>query len=259
MTQRRVVVSHRVVLALAGIVVVACGTARATDTPQSTFFHGNSLYAEGKYGEAASEYEKVVAGGSESVALYFNLGNAYFKAGKKGEAILNYERALRLAPTDPDVEANLGFARELTGAEVCDASLWERAAFPLATATTTAGLWRTTIGWYSLALLLLSAARFIPGRPRWLVWVAGIVGVVGVVSATSLLGRLWREERYPTAVVVGAGEVAARFEPATTGTKHFVLKEGTRVAITDRREGWIQAQRCDGRRGWIEASSAVGL
>ncbi|HYD46942.1 MAG TPA: SH3 domain-containing protein, partial [Terriglobales bacterium] len=71
--------------------------------------------------------------------------------------------------------------------------------------------------------------------------------------------RVDREEGTDHAVVIAAGELAARFEPAASGTAHFTLKEGTRVRITRRREGWVQAQRCDGRRGWVPTEAVMEI
>src|SRR4030095_9977885 len=46
-----------------------------------------------------------------SPALWFNLGNACFKSGQIGRAIVAYRRAENSTPRDPDVRANLKFAR----------------------------------------------------------------------------------------------------------------------------------------------------
>ena len=53
--------------------------------------------------------------GQASAAVYFNLGNAWFKAGQFGRAICAWRRAQELAPRDPDVRANLQFARSQAG------------------------------------------------------------------------------------------------------------------------------------------------
>src|SRR6266699_3597580 len=88
----------------------AWSVARAEDA-STAFDQANSLYEEGKFTEAAAAYEKMLQQGRASPALYFNLGNAFFKAGQVGRAVLNYRLAERLAPRDPDIRANLKFAR----------------------------------------------------------------------------------------------------------------------------------------------------
>lgn len=233
--------------------------ATAADTPQSTFFHANSSYAEGRYDEAAREYESLIAGGLESANLHFNLGNSYFKLGQKGRAIQHYERAAQLAPRDPDVEANLEFARSLTGAPGCEPRWWARLVFPLAPRFTSAGLFAAVVILYTLTLAFLIASRTIRTRPAWARYGATVCGAAALTVLGSLAARLDREEWRVPAVVIADGDVAARFEPAGSGTVHFTLKQGSRVTISDRREGWLQAQRCDGRRGWVPAEALASV
>ena len=52
---------------------------------------------------------------------HYNLGNACFKAGRLGEAVLWYERALRLAPRDADIRANLHYVEQLRLDKVSEA------------------------------------------------------------------------------------------------------------------------------------------
>src|SRR5262249_18396747 len=67
----------------------------------------------------------------ESGNLYFNVGNAWFKAGDVGRAILDWERARRLVPGDPDLLANLGWARSVAGTGE-EPPVLGRLAFPFA-------------------------------------------------------------------------------------------------------------------------------
>src|SRR5512137_1502266 len=61
--------------------------------PSSAFDAANRLYAQNKYSEAAAGYEQLIAAGSVSPALYFNLGNANFKSGQIGRALAAYRQA----------------------------------------------------------------------------------------------------------------------------------------------------------------------
>ena len=67
----------------------------------------NSLYLSAHYVESIAAYEKLLQGGVESAALYYNLGNAYYRTGKIAASILNYERALKLDPNNKDAKYNL--------------------------------------------------------------------------------------------------------------------------------------------------------
>jgi tetratricopeptide (TPR) repeat protein len=226
-------------------------------SPQTTFFHANALYKDGQYSAAAADYEQLLRSGLESGNLFFNLGNAYFKAGDKGKAILSYERARRLMPGDPDLEANLAYARSQTGAEDCTPPLWQRLAFPMARRMATGRLVWLTSALYTALLSALAVYRLWPRRPRWLVYAAAGFGVLVVVSSTSLAERLFNNDWQRQAVVTADGDTPARFEPADNGTVHFTLKEGSLVRVRDVRQGWLQVARCDGRRGWLP-KDAVG-
>src|SRR6185436_11225451 len=94
------------------IIALTCSPffARAEDVAV-TFDGANKLYEQGKFVEAAAGYEKLVLGGQSSAPIYYNLGNAYFKSGQIGRAIRAYRQAERLTPRDPDLRANLQFAR----------------------------------------------------------------------------------------------------------------------------------------------------
>jgi tetratricopeptide (TPR) repeat protein len=253
----------RVPFVVALLVMVWVGRALAAESaplsPQTTFFHANALYKDGQYEAAAKEYEQLLQSGLESGNLYFNLGNAYFKAGDRGKAILAYERARRLIPNDPDVEANLTYAQSLTGASPCLPPLWQRLAFPLAQRMATSRLvWLATAS-YTLFFFAWAAYQLWPRRPRWLVYVLAALATCVVTTATSLGAQVLSDDWQRQAVIVASGDTPARFEPAETGTVHFVLKEGSLVRVTDVREGWLQVARCDGRRGWIERGAAADL
>ena len=131
------------------------------ETPNTIFFHANALYGEERWAEAAAEYERVLAAGWESGNLYFNLGNAWFRAGDVGRAVLDYERARRLLPRDPDVQANLSYAREQAG-ESGTETLWPRLVFPLAGRAASDELLGAASALYAAIMALLTVALFVP-------------------------------------------------------------------------------------------------
>ena len=237
--------------AVALLVLLGAGGGFAAETGQATFYRANGLYAEGKYADAAAEYERLLATGVASANTYFNLGNAYLKAGKTGRAVLAYERARRLAPGDPDLRANLTFARPPDTAPP-PAPWWTRVLFPLA------GSWSSDTlllaagcAWW-LLMGLLAAGRFLPAARRATSRAALLAGAALVVLAASASWRLATVDLRPAAVVVAPDEVAVRFEPSSGGTVYFQAKPGTTLRLLGMREGWAQVERDDGHRGWIE-------
>jgi tetratricopeptide (TPR) repeat protein len=242
-----------------GLVVAAASAAENEPAgPQTTFYHANALYKDGRYADAVREYEGLLQSGLESGPLYFNLGNAYFKAGEYGRAILNYERAARLIPRDPDLLANLSYAQALSEATTCEAPAWQRLLFPLADRLSFWNLAVATAATNTLLCLVLALYIVSRQRPRWLLYVAAALGVFLSISAASL-GYRTLASRTPAAVVTRGGETAVRFEPADSGTPHYVLKEGSVVRVLETRDGWLQVSRCDGRRGWIEHAAVEAV
>ncbi len=234
------------------------GASDPGESPNTLFFQGNARYGEERYPEAAAAYERVLAAGLESGNLYFNLGNAYFKAGDLGHAILNYERARRLIPGDPDLQANLGFARTLSG-DTDDEPLWARLLFPLADRLSSDTLLLAASACYAALVLVLIGARLVPalGRAVTAATLAAVV-VLGVLLPSAAY-RLLVTELPTHAVVVTPTDVTVRFEPAAGGTVHYQAKPGSVLRLLAEREGWAQVARRDGRRGWVERAALAPL
>ncbi|MEO8604640.1 MAG: BatD family protein [bacterium] len=236
--------------------VAALSVARAdAPPPQAAFFQGNQAYAAGKYDDAVTAYDSVRRDGLTSGALEFNLGNAWVKRGDFGHAIAAYERAARLLPRDPDIAANLGFAREQAKLEVTAPLLWQRLAFPFAAAAS-----RTTLGAVATALwwifwLALAARLLLPAARVGLTRTVLATAIAWLIVASSWSFRVTELDAANAAVVVAPGETPARFEPSLSGTGHFSLTPGATLAVLEERDGWLQVRRSDGLRGWIPADA----
>jgi len=246
-------------LAAASLLVIALASvvraAPPAETPNTIFFSANALYGEERWAEAAAEYERVLAAGWESGNLYFNLGNAWFRAGDVGRAVLDYERARRLLPRDPDVQANLSYAREQAG-ESGTQTLWPRLVFPLAGRAASGELLGAASALYAAIMALLTVALFVPAVAPGARSAAAVAALALVVVLPSAAWRLATVDLPAWAVVVGHDEATVRFEPSASGTVHFQAKPGTVVRLLGAREGWAQVERADGRRGWV-AQAAV--
>jgi len=86
------------------------------EVQQGPFNLGDALYKQGRFGEAAEQYNIAASrSGDASVKAqaYHNLGNALLKERKLPESISAYKEALKLAPKDADTKYNLEYAKAL--------------------------------------------------------------------------------------------------------------------------------------------------
>jgi tetratricopeptide (TPR) repeat protein len=216
----------------------------------AAFEQANRLYEQERYSEAAAAYERILDGRSASPALWFNLGNAWFKAGRPGLAIVNYRRAERLAPRDPDVQANLRFARESV-----QSSRPAGGRFAAALGRLTFDEWA---GMFALALWLacvIFAARQL--KPRWRprlqrVWhgAAAAVLLLGAALAAACYARFGLRQ-----AVVIVPEAIARYGPMDESPSHFALRDGSEVRILALKGDWAEIQDGATRTGWVGVRS----
>lgn len=242
----------------AALALAARAFAGGGESASALFIRANGLYGDGRYAEAASTYEQILAGGVESGAVHYNLGNAYLKAGDVGRAVLAYERARRLIPADPDLAANLGFAHD-AARDVAEPALVARLVFPLAERATTGVLAvAAAAAWWVMWLALGAAALWPPARSvaRGLA-TAGAVALA--VTGSSGLHRWWTLERPATAVVVAREDVTVRSEPSRSATALFVATPGTVLQIERTRDEAALVTSRDGRRGWLATASLARL
>jgi len=246
-----------VIAALLLPVLTAVPGAAQEDDPYASFFEGNAAYKEGRYGDAIERYRELLDLGVESGPVYFNLGNAYFKEGRAGEAVLNYERARRWLPRDPDLRANLAFARERLEIAEPARPFWQRLVFPFADRASGSELAVALMIAWALMWGLLAARLLLPRMRAGLTQAAWAAGLVTAVVGSSFAMRLATVDLPAVGVVIADRDAPIRYEPAPTGVEHFRAPTGSMLEITGEREGWYKVRRPDGLRGWV-SSEAVG-
>jgi tetratricopeptide (TPR) repeat protein len=223
-------------------------------SPDDVFRSAEELYREGRFAEAAEQYEVLLSQGIQDGSLCYNLGNAYFKSGRLGLAILHYERALRLMPGDRDTKANLEFANTLK------ADVVERPDLPSYVAWGV-DLYQslepgTCAGILSLMFLVGGAAVSILILGRWqrlrvpAIYTLVIAGFLALVSVGALAGKLYSESESVDAIVlVPSSDV--RSGPGETNPQLTEIHEGLKVSILGSREGWHQVILPNGLTGWV--------
>lgn len=217
-------------------------------TPQEEQFNaGNKLFAQGKFNEAAAAYEKLVQAGSVSPALYFNLGNACFKSGQIGRAIEAYRRAEDLAPRDPDVRANLRFARNQVQGPTLRVGLIERSL-----GTFSLNEWATLAAvafWITLGLF--AAGQFKPqlagALKTWTLLASATTVLLGVTLALAVDAKLGTQT-----VVVTAHDTSARTSPFDESPGAFTVNDGAELRVLDEKDAWLQVGDGLRRTGWVK-------
>ena len=220
--------------------------------PQAAFYRAAEKYEAERYDQAIAEYASLLDQGVESGPFYYNLGNCFFKKGEAGRALLFYERARRLIPRDGDLEANIRYTRSLLRKDAAaEAATWPNRLADKIGAQFTANeiVWLLAIiSWVLLAGLFLS--RFVRGSKKYVLPVMILGGVLTIAGGTGLYFKLTEIDR--TAMIIRE-EVEARLGPFERAAAHFVLHEGTKVRILERKEGWVKVSRADKKAGWVKA------
>lgn len=229
------------------------GTASAADA-LNKFETGNKLYEERKFAEAAAAYQGIVDSGQASPALYFNLGNALFKSGQNGRAILAYHRAAQLIPRDPDVRANLQFARNQVEGPTLRPTRWQRALGTLSlnewAALSVAGLW--------LTCALLAAAQLGPALKSALRNVTATTGGATLLLSACLFFSLTNSGSANIAVVT-AREVTVRNGPLEESHEAFSAHDGAELQVLDQKDDWLQVSDGTRRIGWVKRSEVAQI
>jgi tetratricopeptide (TPR) repeat protein len=226
-----------------------CSQAALSD---AAFDAANKLYEQGKFAAAAAAYEKLAQSGEVSEALYFNLGNAWFKSGQIGRAIAAYREAQRIAPRDPDLRANLQFARNQTPRPTLSPSRWQRWLGRLTLNEWT--LLATGAVWLWLGLLALLQWR--PAlRPLLRGYVFTLTVLVGLLFVCA--GAAWREARFVRTAIVITGEATVRYGPLAESPAAFTVHDGAELRVLDQKDDWLQISAGSGRVGWLRRDQTL--
>lgn len=210
-------------------------------------------YAAGDHATALALFDSANVAFS-SPALLFNIGNCHFKLNDIPHAILFYERALRLAPGDEDVKANLELARQ----NVVD-RVNELPSFTLGSTWGTIrggrdpDQWARRSLWACLLLFALLAAGVAVRQrtPRRLLFAASGTVLVGTLLCIAFALFRHNEVTKNDAAIIMAPKVDVRSEPRESTTVLFVLHKGTKVSVIAEENGWHEVQLANGSVGWM--------
>ncbi|MFH1139203.1 MAG: tetratricopeptide repeat protein [Pseudomonadota bacterium] len=212
---------------------------------------GLKAYDEGRFAEAADEFQKLVAQGAKNGPLFYNLGNAYLKAGDLGRAVLWYERAVKYSPRDPDLRFNLAHARSLVQDEKESGG---------GVLTGVAFFWKGLLGERSIQLAALVSNFFLflalgllrlAGRRQVFKGLAVAALISTLLFTPTALYQFHRAEFDPEGVIL-AGEAPVRSGLSDQAAELFVLHAGTKVEVQDQRDGYVRIAFSPEKIGWIK-------
>ena len=215
-----------------------------------TFVEAAKAYDDNRLPDAIAGWESLLNQGQELPAVLFNLGNAYYRHGDIGAAICAYRHAQTLAPRDPDIRANLGFAAQTAGITL-----------PVRRPPVSVLLQVSHREWRTAAiimfwLLFLALAAWI-AWPRYRFISRPAIAAAALLFALTVAG-LWahRDLRHsPERVVMIPGQKVFS-GPLDTSTPLLAIPEGAIVRQLDRRGPWLEVEYAS-TRGWLPAAATA--
>jgi tetratricopeptide (TPR) repeat protein len=225
---------------------------------QTGFEKGNTLYQTGRYEQAISEYESVLAAKQHSAELYFNLGNCYYKLNKVAPAIYNYEKALVLNPDDTEIANNLKFAQKM---QIDEIKVIPTVGFSKMVHDFASIFHYNTWAWISVGFSTLFLLCFIGYYFSKLtvtkrIFFFGMFGLLLLllVSVSAAISEKNDFDNERPAIVF-AEMVLVKSEPQKGSNTVFTIHEGTKVFVLESMENWRKIQLTDGTEGWIEKTA----
>lgn len=237
-------------------------TAQLATTPATELWDmANESYTAADYKLALEYFLEIEKKGYASWQLFYNIANTYFKLGFNGKAVLYYERALRLNPSERDIQNNLRHAKEFTVdriEEIPDFILktWVRDInYKLSSDT-----WVTfSIVFFIMVALLLLSFRYgpTPGIRKLSFFVSMLLLLAGITATLFAWNQRNAYHKEHEAVIMMPVSTV-RSSPDVSGTTLFILHEGTKAQIIEKLGKWVRIELADGRQGWI-ASEDIEL
>ena len=219
--------------------------------------HRRPEEAVAAYREAEEMFASLVADGVENGKLYYNLGNANLQLGRIGRAILNYRRAEELIGSDPQLQANLRYARSLCRNQIQRSGEKEllRTLFFWHYDTSCYHRYIVAAGAYVAFWLLLIARTFV--RQGGLAYAAVVLLVVWLSAGVSVAVEI-RERGSVREGVAVQNDIVVRKGNGEGYDPQFKesLYEGVEFIVIEQRPGWYKIELSDGNSGWIRENQA---
>ncbi|MFA5974086.1 MAG: SH3 domain-containing protein [Lentimicrobiaceae bacterium] len=245
----------KIAVLIAAILLVAFHA--VGQNPEQLAAQAAKAYNNKQYPEAITLYDKIIADGYESYALYYNLGNAYFRNNQNAPAVLYYEKALKLSPNNEDIKHNIEVVNSKLSDKVEQVPelFYKRWWKQLLNIMDIDAMAITNIILLTLALLLFSIYIAVSGiLIRKLSFWTGIAFFllfsIGIIAASQRNYYLTNNHE----AVIFEPTVNIKSSPDENSKDIFVLHEGTKVTLLDVVSNWQEIRIANGSTGWIKTS-----
>lgn len=246
---------NKIAVLVAMILLVAFQS--TAQNPDQLAAQAAKAYNSRQYPVAITLYEKIIASGYESYALYYNLGNAYFRNNEMAQAILFYEKALKIEPNNDDIKHNI----EVINSKLTDKmemvpelfyKRWWTQILNLLDVDTFAllNILLLTAALILFALYIAVSNLLIRKISFW----GGIalILILGIGVAAASQRNHYLNEQHEAIIFIQ--NVNIKSSPDESSKDIFVLHEGTKVKLLDVVADWQEIRIANGSTGWIKAS-----
>ena len=229
--------------ALVGMLSASAWAASQDVVASTVFANGLVAYDAREFGSARQEFFELAQARPRAADAWYNFGAASWQVEDTAAAIIGWQRAMRLDPMTGDVRALLRLGPGTP-------KLWHGVP-PVS--LTVVGVVGGAL-WVSGFLLLAIARR---RRQQWL-WRAGASLAVGAVVIL-LAGVKQREiiDGRDDAVVLSP--VRLRAMPVLSSEAGIEAQAGEMVRVLGYQGAWMRVELSDRRRGWVEAQRVQTL
>lgn len=226
------------------------------------FDKANTLYNEGKYADAISQYESILATKNHSAALYFNLGNAHYKLNHIAPSIFYYEKSLQLDPNDSDIKNNLALAKNMTidAINVIPEGGLSKILNKTTNSLTFDNWAKVSVGFVFCFVVLFLIYYFAYSSLRKRLAFLGSMATLFLMCVTLLFAfHKFNLDKLDKPAIVFAQESSVKNEPNSRSEDAFNLHEGTKVQVLDTVNNWKKIKLQDGKTGWISSADIKAL
>jgi len=229
-------------------------------SPEAIFDSAGVCYERGEYPAAIDLYTQLVQQGFDDPRIWYNLGNAEFKAGHVGRSIRAYLRAQRLAPRDPDIEANLQFV-QLYAVDKLEkpGKLFLLGWADRLSGHFTLSEWLAVTGILFFCLIGLAGLKIWFGRAGRAAWYWLGLGFFLWLLTIGGAARHYRDLYLRERGVVVVAETDVRGGPGDDYTLQFVGHDGLLFTIDRLESNWYLVTFANGMKGWVLAEAAESI